>query len=269
MKRLLLTGVLLLGIGLGAAGGTVVSTHAVLGEFAEVVGGPEMTVITIIPSGFCPAQYDLSPSDLAAVLEASVVLYSGIEPWMDTLLDAVDAEAVAVQLMGTWNTPQAAIEKVRAIRDLFVERFPASAEGFHARAEAYIVELEALGSELQAQAEDSGTAGVPVICMQWQSAFVSWLGFDIVATYGTADSLSLRDLVDLTAAGRAADAQLVIDNLQSGVDFGAKLAREVGAVHVVLSNFPGAMPFTATVVDLLRRNATSLFSAIEPIEPEG
>ena len=76
----------------------------------------------------------------------------------------------------------------------------------------------------------------------------------------------MRDLVDLAAAGRDAGAQLVIDNLQSGVDFGAKLAREIGAVHVVLSNFPGAMPRTTTVVDLLTRNAEALFSAIEPLE---
>ena len=78
--------------------------------------------------------------------------------------------------------------------------------------------------------------------------------------------MSLRDLVALAEAGEAADAQLVIDNLQSGVDFGAKLAREVGAVHVVLSNFPGAMPYMATVLDLLTRNAEALFSAIEPLE---
>ena len=79
------------------------------------------------------------------------------------------------------------------------------------------------------------------------------------------DLFSLQDLVRLAAAGREAGAQLVIDNLQSGVDFGAKLAREIGAVHVVLSNFPGAMPRTATLIDLLTRNAESLFSAIEPL----
>ena len=61
-------------------------------------------------------------------------------------------------------------------------------------------------------------------------------------------------------------AVLVIDNLQSGISFGAKLAHEVGAIHVVLSNFPGAMPATATVLDLFTQNAEALFTAVEPVE---
>ncbi len=257
-------GILLIGGAVGAE--TVVSTHAVLGEFAQIVGGEGIDVVTIIPSGFCPAHYDLSPSDLVAVLNASVILYSGFEPWIETLADAAGSAAVVVQLPGEWNTPEAAIGKVEAIRDLLAERFPSKADEFAANADAYIEELRSLGDALQEQAKSVGVSGIPVVCMEWQADFVSWLGFDVQVTYGLPEGLSLQDLVALAAAGRDAGARLVIDNLQSGVDFGAKLAREVGAVHVVLSNFPGAMPYTATVVDLLTRNAQALFSAVEPLE---
>ena len=267
MKRIaLLVGIGLLCIGAAVGAETVVSTHAVLGEFARIVGGAETEVVTIIPSGFCPSHYDLSPSDLAAVLDASVILYSGFEPWIETLADAAGSAAAVIQLPGEWNTPEAAAGKVEAIRDLLAERFPSRADEFEANAGAYIEELRSLGEALQEQAESVGVSGIAVVCMEWQADFVSWLGFDVAVTYGIPEGLSLRDLVALAEAGRAADAQLVIDNLQSGVDFGAKLAREVGAVHVVLSNFPGAMPYTATVLDLLTRNAEALFSAIEPLE---
>jgi len=101
--------------------------------------------------------------------------------------------------------------------------------------------------------------------MAWQEMFVSWLGFDVVATYGIPGNLSLQDLVDLAAVGVSDEVAMVIDNLQSGVNFGAKLAREVDAIHVVLSNFPGAMPRTATVLDLFAQNAEALFSAVEPL----
>jgi len=74
--------------------------------------------------------------------------------------------------------------------------------------------------------------------------------------------------VRLAEAGQAASIDLVVDNRQSGVQFGAKLAREVGAVHVVLSNFPGAMPGTASVIELLRANAGAFLAAIEPMEAE-
>jgi hypothetical protein len=267
MKRIaLLIGIGLLSAALAAGAETVVSTHAVLGEFARIVGGDAIEVVTIIPSGFCPSHYDLCPSDLRAVMGASVILYSGFEPWIETLADAAGSAALAIQLPGEWNTPELAAVKVETIRDVLAERIPAEAERFDANAAAYIDELRSLGDGLQERAESLGVSGIAVVCMAWQADFVSWLGFDVAVTYGMPEGLSLQDLVALAASGRDAGAQLVIDNLQSGVDFGAKLAREIGAVHVVLSNFPGAMPHTTTFGDLLTRNAEALFSAIEPIE---
>jgi hypothetical protein len=259
-------GIALLFGGSALAAETVVSTHAVLGEFAQVVGGDAIEVATIIPSGFCPAHYDLSPSDLAAVLGSSLVLYSGFEPWMETLLDAVGSDATVLQLTGSWSTPDDAIEKVEAIRDALSERFPESSADFVTNAEAYVESLRSLGAELRERAESIGVSSVPVVCMEWQADFVSWLGFDVAVTYGMPEGLSLQDLVRLAGEGRDVGAVLVVDNLQSGVSFGAKLAHEIGAIHVVLSNFPGAMPATATVPDLFARNAEALFTAVEPVE---
>ena len=264
-RAAIIAGIAMLFAGVGALATTVVSTHAVLGEFARIVGGEAVEVVTIIPSGFCPALYDLTPSDLASVLDASVVLYSGFEPWIQTLADAVGSDALFVQLPGSWYTPEAAAEKVRTIRDVLASQLPESSEDIGERAEAYTEELLALGDALREKAEAAEVSNVSVLCMQWQADFVSWLGYHVAAIYGVPGDLSLRDLVALAAVGNDAGVQLVIDNLQSGVDFGAKLAREVDAIHVVLSNFPGAMPATATVIDLMTRNAEALLSALEPL----
>jgi len=248
---------------------TVVATHAVLGEFAQIVGGDAIQVVTIIPSGFCPAHYDLRPSDLAAVSHASLVLYSGFEPWMDTLLSAVGSAshpAQTVALSGDWNTPEDAEAQVGAIAATLTQLLPGDADTFAANAAAYKEQLAALGDDLLAQAQALHTSDVPVITMAWQAPFVSWLGFPVVTTYGLPENLSLKDLVKLTQEGKDGGAELVIDNLQSGVSFGAKLAYEIGAIHVVLSNFPGAMPKTATVLDLFRANAQSLFTALSALQ---
>ena len=246
---------------------TVVATHAVLGEFAQAVGGDLVKVITIIPSGFCPANYDLRPSNISAVTSASLVIYSGFEPWMDSLLSGVgNSSVVTLQLKGDWNTPAAASAKVDAIERALVEILPGQEEALSNNATAYKESLASVASSLKSRASNLSVSNVPVICMQWQKSFVAWLGFDVVATYGIPANLSIKDLVALAKVGKEKEARVVIDNLQSGIDFGAKLAREVGAVHVVLSNFPGAMPQTATVIDLFKRNAESLFKAIEPVE---
>ncbi len=269
MKKLLIVGlVTLIGASLGLpvlAKPTVVATHAVLGEFAQIIGGDLIEVTTIIPSGFCPAFYDLCPSDVAAVSRAAMILYSGIEPWMDSLLDAVGGTAHVLQLTGPWSTPGAATEKVDAIAAALSELLPDDSETFAANAASYKEDLAYLTTALEARAATLKVENVPVISMAWQEPFVAWLGFNITATYGIPGDLSLKDLVALTAVGAESEVILVIDNLQSGVSFGAKLAHEVNAIHVVLSNFPGAMPRTATVLDLFAQNAEALFSAIEPL----
>ena len=242
----------------------VVATHSVLGELAAIVGGNLIEVKTIIPSGFCPGHYDLSPGDYASMIDADLVLYSGIEPWVEQLVDQAK-EGSLVQLGGSWSTPSAAIEKTSAIAGLLSERLPEGAQTLSENASIYTEKLEEVRTALSERAAALNVTEIPVVCMQWQTDFVSWLGFHTAVTYGMPESLSLRDLVDLADAGLAADAQLVIDNLQSGINFGAKLAREIAAVHVVLSNYPGALPKTATLIDLFERNAEALFTAIEPI----
>ncbi|MDD5264662.1 MAG: metal ABC transporter substrate-binding protein [Candidatus Bipolaricaulis sp.] len=242
----------------------VVATHSVLGEIAKTVGGEYVDVVTIIPSGFCPAHYDLAPSDFAALLHAHVVFYSGFEPWVERLSGSTK-EGALVQLRGSWNTPADAIEKTNAVAQVLAERIPEGAATFAANAEQYVAKLQAVSDELQRRAAEMNVSVVPVVCMEWQVSFVKWLGFQAAVTYGMPEGLSLRDLVQLAETGRAVKAVLVIDNLQSGIEFGAKLAREVGAVHVVLSNFPGALPKTATLIDTLRRNADALLGAIQPV----
>jgi len=259
---------LILAAGIGWGNTVVVSTHAVFAEFAATVGGDAVEVVSIIPSGFCPAQYDLRPSDIQAVSRADLILYSGFEPWMEDLLRSVGGDALSIRLTGTWNTPDAAVSKIEAIAAALCEVVPEEATRFAANAGAARAAMEALGASLLARAEPLDVVGVPVIAMEWQEGFLAWLGFPIEATYAPPAGLTMRDLVALRDVGLETGVALVIDNLQSGVDFGAKLAREIGAVHVVLSNFPGAMPDTGSVTALLQRNADALFSAIEPVPSE-
>lgn len=80
--------------------------------------------------------------------------------------------------------------------------------------------------------------------------------------------LSLKEVDHLIQTGREQGVALVVDNLQSGPDFGARLAYEVGAVHVVLTNFPGALPGTATHLEMLRYNADKLFEALRTYRGE-
>jgi len=97
--------------------------------------------------------------------------------------------------------------------------------------------------------------------MQWQVPFVAWLGFNITATFPPPEQMRPADIEILVAEGKEAGVAIVIDNLQSGTEVGTELAREIGAEHVVLTNFPGALPGTKTLADMFKYNAGQLFNA--------
>ena len=63
----------------------------------------------------------------------------------------------------------------------------------------------------------------------------------------------------LIKAGRLHKVRLVVDNRQSGPSVGAGIAREIGAEHVVLTNFP----MDASYLDALRSNVKTLESSLE------
>ena len=247
----------------------VIATTAILADFAEAVGGDLIEVYTITPSGICPAHYDIKPSDVRAVAQASLVLYHGIEPWLDDLITASgNADVERVQLKGPWNIPPRAVEIVGKIAEALAEVDPTDAEYFQSSSQSYQAEITALAEELQTEAGELGVSEAKAIVMQWQQGFVEWLGFEVVATYPPPEMLSLKEVNELIQTGREQGVALVVDNLQSGPDFGARLAYEIGAVHVVLTNFPGALPRTATYLEMLRYNAEQLFEALKTYRGE-
>ncbi|MGY4707328.1 metal ABC transporter substrate-binding protein [Candidatus Bipolaricaulota sp. J31] len=251
----------------GAAPVDVVATSAVLGDLAARIGGDAVAVTIIIPPGFCPAHYDLKPSDLLAVARADLVIYHGFEPWIETLLARVNPDATVLPLKGPWNTPDPLIAKAKAIADTLAKLLPEEAEGFAARYGEFAAAVHAFAEETLARSRELGLADVKAIVMQWQAGFAKWIGLHVVATYPPEERLSLKDLSELVTAGKEAGVTLVIDNLQSGVSFGAKLAHALGAIHVVLTNFPGALPGTADLLAMLATNAEAIFSAVEALQP--
>ncbi len=116
---------------------------------------------------------------------------------------------------------------------------------------------------LKEEAEYLEVEQIKVICMKWQEGFVKWLGFNVVATYLPPERISVKQTLEFIKKGKEESVVLIIDNLQSGTEFGAKLASEVGAFQVILSNFPGAIPETENYIRLIEHNARQLLDVIK------
>jgi len=240
----------------------VVSTITVLGTFTEEVGGEKVDVISLVQPGICPAHFDIKPSDVYDVSNASLILYHGIEPWLDDLITSSgNTDVKKVLLEGDWSTPESVIVMIEKIKIALSEVDPENAKYFEENAEKKIEEIRETAESITEEAESLGVKNIDVICMQWQKQFVEWVGFNIIATYGPPEKVSMKDINDIIKNGE--NAVLVIDNLQSGTKLGSEIASEIGACHVILTNFPNAVPGTGTFSKMMKYNADQLFNAVK------
>jgi len=245
---------------------TLICTTTLLGNFAEEIGGDRIDVTSIVPAGMCPGHYDVKPSAILAVSKALLVFRHGFEgyfSWFDDMIEASGNKGVRiVDFSGEWNIPPLAVEKVKKISKELCEIDPCNATYFSGNENNICESINETARQIKDEADQLNAGDVKVICMEWQEGFVNWTGFNIVATYPPPERLSVADIIELTNKGREENVTLVIDNLQSGTDFGAGLASDVGATQVILTNFPGAIPGTETYSKMIEYNARQLFDAI-------
>lgn len=242
----------------------VICTTTILASFVEQVAGEYVAIVSIVPPGVCPAHYDITPGDIYAVSNASLILYSGFEPWLDSLIEASgNVNVTKVKIGGPWHPYTEALTYVRRVRDAISNILPQYADIFDENYKNVCEEINATAQEILANATELGVDNIKVVCMLWQKVFVEWMGFDVVATYKPPERMSLSEILTLTETAEKEGAVLVIDNLPSGYAFGAKLAADIGAQHVVLTNFPGAIPGTETYAKMIKYNAKQLFEAVK------
>ena len=247
----------------GADNGSIriVCANSILADFARNVAGDLGTVEYVMPAGVCPAHYDSRPSDIGLVASADVIVQIGWEGWLGKLVESSGNTAVPkikTAGLGEWNIPEGAKAHVDRIAQGLANAFPQYASVFEKNAEDYKHRIDEKAAELRAKVEQAGVNGSKVVCMKWQKEFVEWLGFEVVASYGPPEGLSVEQSLNVTNAAARTDVCMIVDNLQSGTEFGAKVASQTGVSHVILTNFPGAIPGTDTYLDMIEYNTQQL-----------
>ncbi len=243
----------------------VVCTNTILADFtAQLLNGTDSTVDHIMPAGVCPAHFDTRPSDVQRIATADIVISLGWEPWLQDLLKASGSTATRINCagLGEWNLPSGARTYVKALRDNLTVALSTHQQLIRNNAARYLQQINQTAEDAQKMIQSQGYTGKKVVCMQWQQAFVTWLGLNVTATYAPPERLSTRDMLNVTAAASKSDVCAVVDNLQSGTSFGASVAADAQVSHVVLTNFPGAAPNAGTYLEMLRYNTQQLVNGI-------
>ena len=239
---------------------TVICTTSVLGSIVKDLAGERVKVIILASPSVCPAHYDVSPSDVEAVQKASLILYHGMEIWLERLVETSGTNATLIKVSGAWNTLEGVIEYYERVAEILEEYLNVDTSE---RLEKCVEGITSTAESLKKEAEARRVGDVKVICMVWQKPFVSWLGFEVIAEFAPPEKLSSSDVAELVEVGRSERAMLVISNLQSGIAHGKYIADNIGAIHVALTNFPDPEKGMFNLSHVFIHNAETLFRAIE------
>jgi ABC-type Zn uptake system ZnuABC Zn-binding protein ZnuA len=239
----------------------IVCTTNVVGTIVQEFLGDAADVAVLVQPGLCPADFDMKPSDVYAVSNAKILFHQNIpgEFWLQGLLDAAGNTLLTqVVTPGVYNTPEGAKNYIRWVGGNLSQILDMDLES---KISGMLADVDAVSIWMSGQADSIQASAVKVICMQWLKTFVESVGFTVVATYNPPETLSTSDINNLIVTAQSEEVALIVDNLQIDVDFGQGIASQVGAEHVVLTNFPGAIPGTGNLSQMFRYNAEQLFNA--------
>ena len=239
----------------------IVCANSILADFTANVVGDLARVEYLMPAGVCPSHYDSRPSDAEMVAGADVIIMMGWEGWLNGLISSTGQSEVPIircMGLGDQNLPENVKSFVDHIATDLARVMEDDAAALSSNAEAYKAQVDAKDVDLKARVRTAGLEGSKVVVMDWQRAFVESLGFTVAGTYGPPEGLSVQDQVNVSTTASEEDVALVVDNLQSGTEFGAQVAAETGKEHVVLTNFPDASPGTYSYLEMIDHNTDEL-----------
>ncbi|MCW4053457.1 MAG: zinc ABC transporter substrate-binding protein [Candidatus Bathyarchaeota archaeon] len=239
----------------------IVCTTSAIGNIVEECLGDNADVLVLVQPGLCPADFDMKPGYVDAVSKAQILFKQNIqgEFWLDGLLTAAgNPDLKVVAIPGIYNTPAGAKNYILGVGGNLSQILNVDLDS---KISEMLNDVDEVTSLMASQAATIGASNVKVICMGWLKPFIDSAGFTVVATFNPPETLSVGDIASLLEIAEQEEVALVVDNLQIDTEFGAGIAYQVGAEHLVLTNFPGAIPNTETLVKMLRYNAEQLFNA--------
>jgi len=266
---ILAVAVLLLSVSCDSPPVGIVTGSSQISSAARDIAGDKLEITNIIPGGMCPGHYDVKPADVEALANGELFI---IHNWQQdkanitNLIEAANHPDLPVRIIDIMDAPMLPsyqIEMVDSISLIFSEMYPEDSDYYQESAANRKEVISVKEAEIKERIENANFGGVKVLCDKMQAGFIGWLGFDVITTYGRPEDLSIGEMEQLVTEGKQAGVVLVIDNWQSGgTENSEGIARDTGAIQVVISNFPGAFENTETWDKAVDKNIDLLMEAL-------
>lgn len=226
--------------GSDVAGPRVLASTAWTAAIAQAAGADQVDILASFELRH-PPERDFRPSDVTRAVAADYIVFAGYEAFMHQLIGAAGIPSDKVIQFVTQNTPDHLVQLTREL---------AARWGTTARQQAWEAEFLAVTDAIAQAAAAAHTENVRVVSVGHMLPFLSWLGYDIVDSFGFEELTPTR-----IHAMRNQEPDLVVDVWHNPT--GAPLSEGTGADYVLLINFPGHNN-TRSLIDVFRHNAAQL-----------
>jgi ABC-type Zn uptake system ZnuABC Zn-binding protein ZnuA len=274
-----------------------IATESFLADIAQNIAGDKITFSSLIPVGVDPHAFEPVPSDVVNVTESEILIENGagLEEWLRPILDNAQGrrlEVIASEgltsrtptlreqgLIDTrgsvdphfWLDPHLVITYVKNIRDGLIKVDPADADGFNARAETYISQLNELDNWIKSRvAEIPPENRLLVTNHETLGYFADRYGFTIIGSIipGTSTGISpgAGDIAALEDKILATGAKAIFVETGSNLDLASQISSDTGIKVVTdlythsLSDMNGPAP---TYIEMMKNNVNKIVKALK------
>ncbi len=248
-----------------------------VGAMVRLVTGDAIPVVTLLPAGRSPHDFEPSASDVKRMLGAELYVYVGedIDGWMRRSAQAVAGESAPILAMRTvapepdrdphlWLDLNAVRAFLPVLAEQLAEADPADAEGYRRRAAAALDSLTAF--DAWAREEFAGVREVPFALLH--SAFTAFCrrydlsAVGILMMHPEGEALP-RSLGNVARELQATGAHVVFAEPQQPRRLAESVAAEIGGrVGLVDPQGGPDLPGRDTYLGLLRWNVRSLAESL-------
>jgi manganese/iron transport system substrate-binding protein len=261
----------------GTATVKVVVSLDLFADFVRQVGGDRVNVSSLIPAGADPHTYEPTPSRVANLANADLVIVNGLglEAALQDVIDQNTPSSTPVVELSQglsvittdhdsnphlWLDVQNAIAYVERIRDALVEVDPAGAETYRANADSYLAELQTLDQEVAAAIDSIPPDRRKLVTFHDAFPYLAQrYGLEVVGVVVASPGKepSAKDVADLVDAIAAEDVPAVFKEPQFNARV-LELAADDAGVEVC-TLYSGALDKKVdTYVKLMRFDASEL-----------
>jgi len=262
----------------------VVATIYPLWDFARQVAGDRAQVVSLVPAGVEPHDWEPAPRDVSQVQRAAVFIHTGtgLDGWAEKLLadlpgrrgGVVNARGgLGVLTVGgitdphVWLDPTLARVQVLAIAAGLEQADPAGRAVYAENAKTFVARLEALDQELAAGRADcarrevvTSHAAFAYLARRYRLTQVPVMGISPEAEPSPADLAAI-----VRTARRLKVTHVFYETLVSP-RLAETLSREIGATPLPLNPIEGVSPAEAAAgtgyLELMRANLANLRTAL-------